>query len=284
MFIGHTRFSLFVPGSGSWQVSRGGHFSSEGEYRDHLFADDRLEPRAHIFLDWSLPQLAEASRGKDLVHVVSYSDSLPSRYQALLEDAGAKYPFVMLDKVSDDGKQLPRHRLAKERATPGEELVFTEYRLDDDDLLSVNYFQQLESYLRPEFVGMFVSFGAGISAIYEDGRYIDARSHSMPMNSMGLAKLCKVDTQGKVVTPGKTGSHTKTDQFAPVILDSRQFTYLQTRHENQDTNVRRYSDRSVDEARAHLRQRNKELKPVADTSAVKAGFPCVADIMDFAPA
>src|SRR5699024_123586 len=98
MFIGQTRFSLFMPGSSAWRASDNTRFRSESEYLEYLYSEERLEARAKLFFDFSLPQLADAARGYDVTHLVSYSDSLPAKYQRQLEEAAAGYDFLQLDR------------------------------------------------------------------------------------------------------------------------------------------------------------------------------------------
>ena len=50
-FIGQTRFSLYVPNSVAWNVSN----FTEQEYIAHLFSDERMNVRAKIFSELSIP-------------------------------------------------------------------------------------------------------------------------------------------------------------------------------------------------------------------------------------
>ena len=87
LFLGHTRFSIDAYGSAWFNATRRRPsglelFSSREEYLEWLYDADRLERRARILIDWSLPQLERAAQqaeaaGHRVRHVVSYSPTLP---------------------------------------------------------------------------------------------------------------------------------------------------------------------------------------------------------------
>lgn len=277
MFIGQTRFSLFMPGSTNWRASDNTRFRSENEYLEYLYSEERLEARTKLFLDFSLPQLADAARGYDVTHLVSYSDSLPAKYQRQLEEAAAGYDFLQLDRVEAGNKATSPVAVAKRKANSKERL-FIEYRLDDDDMLAVSYFDQLSAYARPEFVGMYVSFGAGIAVVYVDGKLYDARTCRHPMVAIGLAKICGIDQSGDVQAP-KNIRHVIADTAAPVILDSRELSYVWTRHDSQDTAVKPAAGKTLSELREYLRHRNSRHPLVEDMDEVERHFPHIVNSM-----
>lgn len=278
MFIGHTRFSLFLPGDTSWRASRGELYKSEDEYRDYLFSQDRLDTRSRLFFEMSLPQLSAAAENHDVTHVVSYTETLPERYKRLIEDAAAEHSFLVPNKVSADRKSVSRSSIAKEKAA-GAERVFAEYRLDDDDILSVDYFDQLASYTRPEFVGMVVSFGAGITAIYLDGQFYDVRWIQKPKIAVGLARICGVASDGSITAPRSAPSHMRVDEYAPLIVDSRRPSYISTRHQTQDSSLMRLANKTEEERLKHLRWVNQKNPPVEDVAIAETPFPHIAHLM-----
>lgn len=240
LFIGHTRFSIFNPDSIAWVASNGTRFASAEEYKAYLYSEERISLRCQIFIEYSLPQLALAAADHELHHVVSYSESLPREYQKELEEAAARFPFVVLACEGSGHKTLNPHVLARQLIFESDERdsneAFGLYRLDDDDLLSVDYFDQVQAFVRPDNVGMQVSLGRGVTVIYVDGEFYNAREAYSPMNSMGLLSICKFDEKGALVKP-VDASHNRSDRSNPVILDSRKLSYLWVRHASQDTTL-----------------------------------------------
>lgn len=261
LFIGHTRFSLFNPKSSSWRATNG-RFATPEEYEAYLYSDERLTIRCKIFLEQSLPQLEAASKDHDLLHVVSYSGNLPAKFQQLLEDAADRFSFLVLDRHSEGRRPTDIDALARERL--GGAGAFATYRLDDDDLLTVDYFNQVAPYVRPENAGMQVSLASGLTALYADGKYSNIRETYWPMLAIGLLSICRFDTDGSLVKPAHAPHHLS-DRTNPVILDSRKTSYLWVRHVDQDTAM----DFNPDEARAKL---------VASMSR----FPAVNEYVDLA--
>lgn len=272
MFVGHTRFSLFVPDSASWRASNEQSGFSEDEYRDYLYEDARLSLRTDIFLNHTVPMLAQAAAGFDVKHIVSFSESLPQKFKAQLHEAAQKYEVLYLDELpdGDSGWTAVRRYIQ----TNGFKGTFGRYRLDDDDILSAHYFQTTEQYLKPEFEGMLVSMPLGVEAVYEGEQFFHLREAHTPMNSMGLLSICSVEDDGTVNEP-QSGPHDKSDRYAPVILDSSQLGYLRAIHAGQDNAMRH--QRAV--VMARLMENMAAFPPFTDFESLEIAFPTVAELM-----
>ena len=272
MFVGHTRFSLFVPESASWRASNEQSGLSEGEYRDYLYADERLSLRTDIFLNHTVPILELAAKDFNVKHIVSFSESLPQNFKSRLHEAAEKYEVLYLDELPDGDNGWTAVR--RYMQTTGFAGTFGRYRLDDDDVLSAHYFRTTAKYVRQEFEGMLVSMPLGIEAVYVDGQFFHLREAHTPMNSMGLMSICAVKEDGTVVEP-QSGPHDKSDRFAPVILDASQMGYLRAIHAGQD-NAMRHEPSVV---MARLMENMASFPPFTDVAAFESAFPTVAEKM-----
>lgn len=272
MFVGHTRFSLFVPDSASWRASNEQTGFSEDEYRDYLYGDARLSLRTDIFLNHTVPTLAKGAEGFDVKHVVSFSESLPEKFKEQLQEASNKFDVLHLDELPDGDSGWTAVRRCVQAA--GIKGTFGRYRLDDDDVLSAHYFQTTAPYIKPEFEGMLVSMPLGIEAVYADGQFFHLREAHTPMNSMGLMSICSVKENGTVEEP-QSGPHDKSDRYAPVILDASQVGYLRAIHAGQD-NAMRHEPGVV---MARLMENMAAFPPFTDVAALEAAFPTVAKQM-----
>ncbi|MGO4192923.1 DUF6270 domain-containing protein [Arthrobacter sp. YAF17] len=285
-FIGHTRFSLLNPDSPAWLASNGSRFKTAEDYREHLYSSERLDVRCQIFLEASLPQLKQASEGYDYKHVVSYSADLPLAYQSKLEQAARDYEFLILDCHSSKGGSRPLFHVANEMFGPGghPDLAakpFGWFRLDDDDLLSVDFFRQMDGYISDANVGMQVSFGTGVTALFEDGDIYNPRSAHHPLLAIGLLNICRYDGNGALQRPVEA-SHNRSDRFNPVILDSRRISYLWLRHVGQDTTLAgEESDR--DAVVARTLQDMARFPRVDSLEAVETAFPVLAGKFNVSP-
>lgn len=272
MFVGHTRFSLFVPDSASWRASNEQTGFAEDEYRDYLYDDARLSLRTDIFLNHTVPTLAKAAEGFDVKHVVSFSDSLPQKFKEQLQEAADKFDVLHLDELPDgDSGWTAVRRYVQEIGFKG---TFGRYRLDDDDVLSAHFFQTTAPYIKPEFEGMLVSMPLGIEAVYADGQFFHLREAHTPMNSMGLMSICSVKEDGTVVEP-QSGPHDKSDRYAPVILDATQVGYLRAIHAGQD-NAMRHEPSVV---MSRLMENMAAFPPFTDVAALEVAFPTVVKQM-----
>lgn len=229
-----------MPNSGQWEASNNSRFKTPDEYRDYLYSDERMGVRTEIFINQSLPILAKASVGYGYYHVVTYQDLMPAKFQHMLEDAAERYPFLALDKIVDGVGTMNSHRLLHRLHSPGKRMrgqPFGLFRLDDDDLLTMDYFDQMAPHIRQDTIGQRVSLGRGITALYRDGKYENIRNAYRLMNSMGLLSVGVVDASGKLILPPDV-AHNRSDSHGTVIVNSERQSWLWVRHAGQDTALR----------------------------------------------
>ena len=268
VFIGQTRFSLFIPNSGAWRASSAAG-NGESEYRDYLYAPDRLDFRDRVFTQLAVPALASAAESHEVCHIVSYSESLPEKYVNSLMRTAEQYPFIVLQELPDGVPDWGRSEsIIKEKVGVG---VFGRYRLDDDDLLSKHYFDVMERFIKPEYVGMVVSLPRGIEAIYSGGHYYNFREAHVPMNSMGMLYVSELDKTGKIHAP-RAGAHDKADRLAPVIMDASKIAYLRTNHSGQDNLLRHQSALVLTQLVSSM----DKFPALSSVDVVRENFPVIA--------
>lgn len=276
LFIGHTRFSVHNYGSAQFNAtrdaSRGVGFT-EAEYTDWLYDENRLGPRTEIFTRYSLPQIARAAESYNLVHFVSHSPSLPQAHKERLRQAAEEYDFVEVNETSGAVGSLPSQKLLKValgRYQPSDG-VYGVYRLDDDDVLSVDYFEQMKPYVTPSFRGHWVSLGAGVSAIKDGSHNVFAREYYQPKNALGLLYVAGLTSNGEPERL-KAPKHTVVDKYAPTVVDSREVAYFHLRHKGQDSSldakVRPFYTDAIERIRKGVR---------IDPAVIQKKFPLLAD-------
>jgi hypothetical protein len=227
-FFGVTRFSVYLPDSKAWHLSQ----VSEQEYLDRLFSDERLASRFDIFINKALPIYQEMSKKYNYRHIIHYSNLLPEKWKKVLIETASKNSVLYLDEVYD---KMEYATIMKNLLDTKESGVTVFFRVDDDDLLSIDYLDKLSAYARPEFVGMAVSFGSGIASIYSNGRFTEFKKIRKPLLSQGQAYIGDYNTLDKKLIFPKQGTHTQTDMHTPTILDSRFLAFVCTHHESQDS-------------------------------------------------
>jgi len=276
LFIGHTRFSVHQHGSGYFNATRGADLGagfSEEEYTKWLYSETRLAPRTEIFTTLSLPQLALAARDHDVLHYVSYSPSLPKHHQDQLKAAAEKYNFLRLNETQKPVNSTPSRALVNQALEERDHGTkpFGVYRLDDDDLLSVKYFDQMAPYVTPRHVGWWVSLGTGFSAIRMNGRYAYTRELYYPKSAFGPMAIAARAEDGEIANLSAP-KHTVMDKFNPTILDSRAPAYFHIRHESQDSTVKGTVSPFYPEAMSRiLGEGPADLDHVAELFPVLAG-------------
>ncbi|WP_147107582.1 glycosyltransferase [Nesterenkonia populi] len=266
LFIGYTRFSVHQYNSGSFNATSRNQFSEE-DYTNWLYADDRLAPRTEIFIDESLPQLAESSGECEIVHIVTISPSLPQKYRDALEHARSRYKFLRIYETkkraapSHPNLGLVRTFLAK-RNMQGK--VFGMYRLDDDDVLPIDFFARMTPYVDPGHVGYRVSLPQGIAAVRTGSGYVLPWTTYEAKSSAGFLSVHKFSKDGKNIhgleNQRHIRGHQNSDRNFPTVLDAREPGFFRARHASQDSTLEstggpfytRTLSRALEKSRASL--------------------------------
>lgn len=275
-FVGHTRFSLFTPGSRLWLTPM--RYLDDEEYKGVLFSDKRLKPRVDAFISESLPQMERGLGSHELTHVVSYSESLPDKYQQALEEAATRYPFLLLDPTPDGSKhsnpiETAMAQLELDGNSIAEGEVFVSYRIDDDDLLGSQYFDLMARHAIPAHVGWNVSLGRGVTGIRVGDNFYELRSTYHTKIAIGLAEICQMQS-GEVRAP-KPSSHDLVDRVNPLVVDSTAVAFFHTHHLGQDSILRHESETRqelLDKVRKTMSWRAK----VTEADDLELNFPVVA--------
>lgn len=269
LFVGLTRFSLFIPNAREWNLSAASE--STAEYMERLYSPERLDTRLRIFSEISVPQLAAASKGFQVVHIVQHSSSLPEVYKEALRNLADEHNFLRVvcsDSVAEHARVVEDTFRSEILESDWEDARLAWYRLDDDDILSDQFFAKAEPYITSENSGRVLSFGLGYSVIYHDGQMWDVREDYRPKNSIGQMYICGFDGASLIEPPRR--NHAQIDRWAPTILDSREHSFVTVVHPEQDGR----SVQQVDSVFGML-DREQEAKPFVDASALLEKFPVV---------
>lgn len=277
-FIGQTRYSLYIPRSAAWRASAGAESPAaedrvlpDARYKQYLYDPVRLDFRDYIFTHLTAPALASAAEGHNVVHFVTYSESLPEKYQTSLERTARRFPVLKLLKLPEGASGAAEIDAYIKANISG---VYGRYRLDDDDVLAKQYFTAMARFVNERFVGTAVSLPLGIEAVMDSGKYFNFREAHVPMNSMGLMYVCQVGEDEKLIAP-LAGPHDKSDRYAPVILDSRQVGYLRTNHEGQDNLLRHKQENMLPLLLANM----DKFPAVSSPELIQENFPAISDII-----
>ncbi|MFD2189602.1 glycosyltransferase [Pistricoccus aurantiacus] len=227
IIFGLTLFSVVQNRSSKYIL----HKKDYDAYVEELFSEPRLDLKSEIFFNLSLPQLdAMTKKGCDYKHLLIYSHGLPDKYKEYIAHAEKEFSFLYAKCVSDYKSFNIKNEVAKS-VNPGG--VFSIFGLDDDDLLSIDYLQKLKNYIKKEFVGFNIVMSKGFSGFY-NGELSNCREVRFPFINIGQARICERRDDGQVFIPDK-GSHMKTDEKCPTVIDSRTPVFFWLRHFAQDT-------------------------------------------------
>jgi len=201
---------------------------------DYLFSDARLSIRENMFLQYSVPVLAQMTKTHDYRHFVLYSDVLPEKHRKTLLDACREYPFLVpvewSQPVSGPGISEVRgamEEILRSRYSPADGLQpVAWFRLDDDDVLAADYLDRLEPYRRLDFVDKAVSFGLGLTAFKTNRDLVNLREYYYPKSAQGMAFIAMYDPAEATLRAPAPGPHTTIDRSMPTIIDSRNHMFF----------------------------------------------------------
>lgn len=270
---GVTRYSIFQPKSPDWRLSQ----ADAVEYRDRLWAPERMEPRQQIFLEWAVPVYQRFHERHGYRHIVQHSPDLPDRWLDPLRAAAEANPALVLDPVGGWKGRIGAIRDdLRARGVPAGPLAWV--RVDDDDLLAADYLDRLLPLVTLAHDGFAVSFGRGFTARYTGGALADFGVTVQAMVSMGLAFVGHHDGTGRTSFPSSARSHAVLHRHLPTVLDSRQVSYLRLLHGQQDRDVgRAASDPTQTRVVPDLDETLAELFPTvvgaSDTASGTTGEP-----------
>ncbi|MFK3916459.1 glycosyltransferase [Psychrobacter sp. NPDC078501] len=241
MFVARTRFSLFLPKSKGWNISR--DFEDIENYKKTLYEEKRLNFRINFLMNIILPLLEVASEGYKFLHIIEYSESLPIKYIKDLERLEEKYSFLKLNLFYDNGD--PQYKTNSmimdyfDLSILEDDVWIGRFVLDDDDCVSLNYFRIMSDYLTKCYEGFYISLGSGVVGVFDDNyRPVHYAEMYKPKVNIGFMNVGKYSFKDKKVYFSKKGApHMSMDKVNRVILDSRYIGFYWSRHAYQDTRL-----------------------------------------------
>ncbi len=266
-FIGCTRFSLYIPGSNAWDISK----VAEDDYLMQLYSDDRMAARFDIFFNKACPVYEEMSKGYFYRHVIQYSSAMPKKWKDKLLNEASKYDFLVLSEASESPISDTINEVLE--GMPSGTLAY--FRVDDDDLLSTSYLNSLARYAKRDYEGMIVSFGCGLVATYVNGVFRDFRQCYRRFLALGLAFIGGYNSNKKNYWLPKYNGHETVDRFSPTVVDSREPMFVWTHHEFQDTKLRSAS------AVGGVSSRLKGYSRITSIKDYDSLFPTLKNEMEF---
>ena len=239
-FVGVTRFSVAMVGNPSWRMTRKLTAGDEDRYLSALWSPERMAPRYELFSRLCAPQLQAMAGHHDYHHVVLYSPGLPEPWLGLLRATVQEHPVLQL--VAVEGPGLPSvsslvHKLIRGRRVDSGPVVA--FRVDDDDLLALNFLEKLTPYANYGDRGRAVNLSRGFTCVWDESTLTvyDIRPVFERFSGRGQAFIGWYDTESGVLEglPVRHEPHDKVDRFRPVIHDARHPSFLWTHHLHQDS-------------------------------------------------
>lgn len=242
MFIATTRFSVYQPKSSAWVISKQAtNDDAEDAYKNTLFDEDRLNFRLGFLVNVTLPILEKASKGYKFLHVIEYSSLLQKKYVEILKKVTEKYNFVRLNEYDENGiSETNSTKIAVDyfnSAQLNKDFIVASFVLDDDDCISLDFFEKGKKYLNNAFYGFVISHALGVNGVFdENGEIVNITESYYPKVNIGLIRIGVYrNERNTIVYPRLQGGHMRVDRSVPTVIDSREVSYWWSKHTSQDT-------------------------------------------------
>lgn len=270
-FVGVTRFSVYNPSSRAWNLTKN---RTSDEYYRALFDERRLSLRFHIFFNWAAPIYQEMSNKFRYRHIILYSDAMPGAWKDILFDSAQKFSvFHLLEHEGGVGvNPWIRSFVSGESSS-----TVVRFRVDDDDVLGVDYLENLNRFACPKFEGFAVSLASGYAALYKPDQPLSFKRLFQPFVSAGLAYIGRYDSDRDTLVFPRGGNHMRVSEASPTIVDARSPSFISVQHVDQD----KRNSADVERVRARMEKLFYKLPDVSDLNELRRLFPtCTEHLTD----
>ena len=207
---------------------------SVAEREAYLYAPDRMALRFRHFESLTLPSIAAQTHG-DFTFLVVTGESLPAPWRAHLHDLAGTVPQMRVVEMAP-----MRHRDAMRRAIKAalgdDDTGSIQFRLDDDDAVSVGFVQSLRRVerttrrMRRNWRNLAVEYNRG-HAVRLSEHGIAAEPVQTRFWACGLAVLFRPGDPKTVMNY----AHHKLHHDMPTLIDPGPEMYLRALHDDNDT-------------------------------------------------
>ena len=267
--IGVCRFSFC--GKGDWRSSRAAQTPEEIDAlrRDNaaiLYAPERMALRFHLFENFLLPSL-RGQTDSNFICLILTSDLMPQIYRDRLAVLCAEVPQLELlvsSEVTVHNALWPR--LAALNTAAGGPLV--NFRIDDDDCLSVDYVAGLRGYMTRlgDCTPMAYSRTNGLVITHyaQDEGMAIYQAH-LPFNSMGTA--IRIQGERTIFSFGHNALHKR----FPAIVDNAGMGYISIKIDGHDSVP-------ISLAMPHIKNSHTPLARPETEAALARWFPFLGSV------
>lgn len=273
LYFGWTRYSAHIRDRRGLGFRASKQFPDEAAYLAHLWSPERMEGRSQAFLRLSVPLLQRMRDRHDYRHVVTYSPEMPDPWLAQLREAASRFDVLMLSPADDGPVTDVMRTTLREQSHGSRPAVW--FRVDDDDLLSVDFLDRLDRHVRSHPPLWGVSLSWGYEGLWHDGLVSHVRETHRPLGSQGQACLGVWDADRGELDIPEPGNHRTLDRRVPSVLDSTSPTFVRLVHLGQDT--RTDTEGTVDDLKARLQRNRSRMK---DSDLFLQKFPTLRGVFE----
>lgn len=236
------RFSLLIK-SNSVYIGQTEDFE---EYKTKLFDNKRLNLKMNCFKNITLPSLHNIYKQKDpSIEMVVYlitSHELPSFYKTEIINLSKQYSFLRIKFYSctdDLNVALTEYMNEYYDNYINEYEMYGSFRIDDDDAVSILWYERLISYLNPMFNNHVISLYSGYQVkIDEHLKILGVSTYEYVLNAQAIGVISQKLIDKPVMNIYLLGSHPTLAQKFPCVIDGSKIFVARILNEANDSRTK----------------------------------------------
>lgn len=234
--------------------------SRDYSWHDHklkVLCPENIKFRINILTKYSLPNLLKNIPNEiNFKLIILYSTLLEQQYKNILIDYALRYNSIILESRQEDdyldiNGSIKRCIKQFDKNHQNEETLFASFRLDDDDILSSEYINNISKHIIHSNVNKFITFSSNLECLWDDNQIINLYQLNRPFMSPGLCHIGLFDnkmenflTNPQTVYAGI--SHFDIPKKFEYIIDESPYSFIYSRHKYQDTSIKyKFSNTNV---------------------------------------
>lgn len=215
------RYSLLTSNlRSSWKI--GSNEKSFEDYKKELFDIKRMNFREYVFSNITLPSLNYIKKNIpedcDFNVFIITSDELPSNNLSFLKNIESNHDYIKIFEQSSNNSDLNSPTVEYLNSKNVDD-VYASVRLDDDDALSIEWLNEILTYMQAKFDDYVISLSSGLAVKLENNQINEVANYKWRFASAGLTYI-GINNK-KITTIYSLGNHTKIDEIKKTIIHSK---------------------------------------------------------------
>lgn len=219
------------------------------KHKKRILDKSNIDFRLHVLINHSLPNLLNnIPEDVCLKIIILYSNLLEDNTKYILNNYASKFNEIFLESRSEEDYlnaigSIKKCLIDNNKTNNNKTVLFASFRLDDDDILSTKYIENISKYITKDNINKFISFSNGIECLWKDKSIDKLCFYNKEFIAIGLSHIGLFDNRSfEFLTEPQTIycglSHFDIPKKYNHIIDDTPNMFIYSRHNLQDTSIK----------------------------------------------